>query len=237
MRNLCSPRVLDFVESIIFYLCQLTFFLIFNILQYRKVSTSGSYLFDYIVFYLIVGVFSIFNNYHYIKTEISWYNTEGQTSETSENIKDFILRLIPKHLSNQIGNAELSIGSTYHNVTLLYADIVGFTAYSAGKTPKEVVNMLSRLFTAFDKDCNSLELYKVYTIGDCYVVMSFLDGNNRIEPEQECADVVELGFSMIEAIAKVRKEVNFDGLHMRIGIHTVDYLLTPGQHYRWHSWH
>ena len=80
--------------------------------------------------------------------------------------------------------------------------------------------MLSQLFTSFDKECNRLNLYKVYTIGDCYVVMSFLDKYNRIEPEKECADVVELSFKMINIIARVREEIKFHGLHMRIGIHT-----------------
>ena len=85
--------------------------------------------------------------------------------------------------------------------------------------------MVSELFTEFDKECNRLDLYKVYTIGDCYVVMGFLDKNNRKPPEFECMDVVELSITMIEIIAKVRKTVNFDGLHMRIGIHTVFFCL------------
>lgn len=215
-----QTSVFDFLESFGLYIIQLVIYLVFNILKYRSVTTSGGYLFDYILFFIVIGFYLNYNNYSYIQTEIRWYNTEGQTSKKKEMIQDFILRLIPKHLSSQIGSAELSLGSSYNNVTMLFADIVGFTAYSADKTPKEVVRMLSKLFTAFDKECNKLQLYKVYTIGDCYVVMSFLDGNDRIEPEQECADVVELGFSMIEIIAKVRKEVNFDGLHMRIGIHT-----------------
>jgi class 3 adenylate cyclase len=81
--------------------------------------------------------------------------------------------------------------------------------------------MLSKLFTSFDKECSRLNLYKVYTIGDCYVVMSFLDKNKRKTPEEEACDVCQLGFKMIDIIARVRKEVNFDGLHMRIGVHTV----------------
>ena len=97
---------------------------------------------------------------------------------------------------------------------------MGFTSYSSDRTPNQVVEMLSSLFTSFDKECNRLNLYKVYTIGDCYVVMSFLDKNNRVSPQQECVDVVELGLKMIDIIASVRKEVNFDGLHMRIGVHT-----------------
>jgi hypothetical protein len=209
------------MDAVLFFVIQLAIFLIFNILKYLKSSTLISHLFHYIIFYVLVGAYVIYNYYYFLMTQVNWYNTEGQTSIKKEKIQDFILRLIPKHLSSQIGSPELSRGSTYHDVTLLFADIVGFTAYSADKTPKEVVQMLSKLFTAFDKECNKLQLYKVYTIGDCYVVMSFLDGNDRGRPEDECADVVELGFSMIEIIAKVRKEVNFDGLHMRIGIHTV----------------
>jgi class 3 adenylate cyclase len=68
---------------------------------------------------------------------------------------------------------------SYQNVTLLYADIVGFTEYSAGKSPRQVIEMLSRLFTDFDKECNRLNLFKLYTIGDCYVVMSLTDKKDR----------------------------------------------------------
>ena len=80
--------------------------------------------------------------------------------------------------------------------------------------------MLSSLFTSFDKECNRLDLYKLYTIGDCYVVMSFLDKNNRKPPSKECTAVLELGFKMIDIIKRVREEINFKDLHMRIGIHT-----------------
>ena len=113
-----------------------------------------------------------------------------------------------------------SVAETSEDVTLLFADIVGFTSYSSGRSPQDVVEMLSKLFTSFDKECNKLNLYKVYTIGDCYVVMSFLDKRTRMSPQKECVDVVELGLKMIEIIATVRKELDFDGLHMRIGIHT-----------------
>lgn len=85
-----------------------------------------------------------------------------------------------------------------------------------------MVEMLSRLFTAFDKECSRLGLYKVYTIGDCYVVMSFLDENNRKSPQEEANDVTLLAISMINNINKIRDQFKID-LNMRIGIHTVKY--------------
>ena len=81
--------------------------------------------------------------------------------------------------------------------------------------------MLSRLFTEFDQECSRLNLYKVYTIGDCYVVMSFVDKKSRKTPSEEANGVVQLAISMIKTINKVRKQVNFPALNMRIGIHTV----------------
>jgi class 3 adenylate cyclase len=115
------------------------------------------------------------------------------------------------------------LSDTYEDVTLLFADIVGFTSFSSGCSPRQVVEMLSKLFTDFDIECNRLNLFKLYTIGDCYVAMGLTDKKNRKLPAEEANDVVQLGFKMLDIIAKVRKQVNYDDLNMRIGIHTVGY--------------
>ena len=104
-----------------------------------------------------------------------------------------------------------------HEVTLLYADIVGFTAWSSNKTPIEVVGMLSEMFTRFDKKCLDHNVYKVHTIGDCYVVMGLTDNEVR-NSAQECLNVVEMAQSMIQIIKDINSE-NGSELNMRIGIH------------------
>lgn len=140
-------------------------------------------------------------------------------SKMSIQYVKFVNRLLPKHI--QQSSSLMSRSETYKDVTILFADIVGFTAYSAGKAGRQVVEMLSRLFTEFDKECNRMNLFKLYTIGDCYVVMGFLDKHNRKNPAEEANDVVQLGISMISIIQKVRKMIKFEQLNMRIGIHTV----------------
>ena len=62
---------------------------------------------------------------------------------------------------------------------MLFADIKGFTEYSHSTTPEGVVNMLRNLFTDMDKMCLKFNVYKVYTIGDCYVVMGFTNSAKR----------------------------------------------------------
>ena len=69
--------------------------------------------------------------------------------------------------------------------------------------------MLSNLFTEFDKITVKLNVYKVYTIGDCYVVLGFLDASKR-NPGLEALNVVKMGLAMIEVIRKVRKIINYD---------------------------
>ena len=112
----------------------------------------------------------------------------------------------------------------FDDVTLLFADIAGFTKFSSSVQPEEVVSMLRTLFTEFDKSCLKYKVYKVYTIGDCYVVMGFTNiiKRNTIE---EAKNVVRMGLSMIDIIKEVKQKIGFKDMNMRIGIHTVFYNL------------
>jgi class 3 adenylate cyclase len=125
--------------------------------------------------------------------------------------------MMPPHVLENM-RQDKAITDKLTGVTLLYADIVGFTAWSSNKTPAEVVGMLSMMFTRFDKVCVVHNVYKVHTIGDCYVVMGYTGGENR-NLSEECLHVVEMAQSMINIIREVNKE-NGSELNMRIGIHT-----------------
>ena len=74
------------------------------------------------------------------------------------------------------------------------------------------------MFTLFDKVCVVHNVYKVHTIGDCYVVMGNTRGDNR-DIAEECLSVVAMAQSMIKIIQDVNK-LNNSQLNMRIGIHT-----------------
>ena len=54
-------------------------------------------------------------------------------------------------------------------VTVLFADIVGFTALTARLPADEVVRMLDRLFARFDELVAARGLEKIKTIGDAYM--------------------------------------------------------------------
>lgn len=64
------------------------------------------------------------------------------------------------------------------------------------------------------------EVFKLYTIGDCYVIIGVIDANDR-DPYLEACSVIQIGFEMINIIKNVRNKIGFQELNMRIGIHTV----------------
>jgi class 3 adenylate cyclase len=192
------------------------YFILILILQLivNRTPLAAYELFE-LLLYLIFNITETFSHY---KFEYESFISVMNANKKSIQYIKFVNRLLPRHIqqTTTFGNK----GESYQDVTILFADICGFTAYSSQKASREVVEMLSKLFTEFDMECNRLNLFKLYTIGDCYVVMGFVDKRNRKSPSEEAHDVVQLGISMISIIHRVRKMIKFEQLNMRIGIHT-----------------
>lgn len=101
------------------------------------------------------------------------------------------------------------------NVSILFADIVGFTKMSSNKTAEELVEILNDLFERFDDLCVLNNCEKISTLGDCYYCVSGCP-EPRIDHAKCC---VEMGLQMIDAIKQFDVERN-EGVNMRVGIHT-----------------
>jgi hypothetical protein len=198
---------------------------IFIIVLAVKAQSDIDFKLKWICQYVAVFLCSLFLGYFRklqdLKSSIKFYNNSNTEKQKNSQINDFINRLLPQHVQEILNNPNSKLSDLYENVTIVFADICGFTAYSANRQPKDVVTMLSKLFTDFDKECDALRLFKVYTIGDCYVALGFLDKKNREKPHEEAFSMIDFAFKMVDIVARVRKEINFDELAMRIGIHTV----------------
>merc|ERR1711959_604914 len=62
-----------------------------------------------------------------------------------------------------------SLSQRHLGVSMLYADLVGFTSFSAQVDPFKVMVFLNELFQVFDGLCDDFNVYKIETVGDCYV--------------------------------------------------------------------
>jgi class 3 adenylate cyclase len=73
------------------------------------------------------------------------------------------------------------VANLYLQTTVMFADISGFTAWSSVREPSQVFTLLEIVFREFDQLANSHGVFKVGTVGDCYVAVSGLP-----EPYEVC---------------------------------------------------
>uniref|UniRef100_A0A7N8Y0S2 Adenylate cyclase type 5 n=1 Tax=Mastacembelus armatus TaxID=205130 RepID=A0A7N8Y0S2_9TELE len=102
----------------------------------------------------------------------------------------------------------------HDNVSILFADIEGFTSLASQCTAQELVMTLNELFARFDKLAEN-HCLRIKILGDCYYCVSGLP-EARADHAHCC---VEMGLDMIEAISLVR-EVTGVNVNMRVGIHS-----------------
>ena len=147
------------------------------------------------------------------------YLTKNIFENEHKKTEQLLTQMMPFNALKNL-QEEISVIDRLPQVTFMYADIVGFTSWSSTRSANAVIEMLSQLFTKFDKLCVLHEVYKVYTIGDCYVAMGYTDNMKR-NSAKECVRVVNFAFELIKTIEEVNLSINAE-LSMRIGIHTGD---------------
>uniref|UniRef100_A0AAZ3PFN6 Adenylate cyclase type 7 n=1 Tax=Oncorhynchus tshawytscha TaxID=74940 RepID=A0AAZ3PFN6_ONCTS len=103
----------------------------------------------------------------------------------------------------------------HENVSILYADIVGFTRLASDCSPKELVIMLNELFGKFDQIAKENECMRIKILGDCYYCVSGLP----VSLPMHAKNCVKMGLDMCEAIKQVREATGVD-INMRVGVHS-----------------
>ncbi|PZC77647.1 hypothetical protein B5X24_HaOG203091 [Helicoverpa armigera] len=135
-------------------------------------------------------------------------------------IPDFLAKEIYGHVNKVKGEfQEQQFNNLYiqqhHDVSILYADIKGFTELSSKCSAQELVKLLNELFARFDRLASENHCLRIKLLGDCYFCVSGLP--ERREDHAHCC--VNMGLHMIRAIRDVRYNAQVD-LDMRIGIHS-----------------
>jgi len=123
--------------------------------------------------------------------------------------------LLPAPIAQRLKDGEATIADRYEEVTVLFADIVGFTPLSERMVPDDLVGLLNRIFTAFDRLADRHGLEKIKTIGDAYMVAGGLP-QRRADHAQA---VARMALDMQTAIAAFA-DPEGRPLQLRIGIHT-----------------
>jgi class 3 adenylate cyclase len=162
------------------------------------------------------------------------FNTMAETIQVhSENLEDMVkqrtselteekatserllLNVLPGPIADRLKQGESLIVDRFDAVSVMFADIVGFTQVASKTSPVELVTMLNEVFSMFDKLAEQHGLEKIKTIGDAYMVVAGIP--------QPVADhaiaIAHMALDMQAGIAGYSQRTGTN-LTIRIGIHT-----------------
>ncbi len=126
-----------------------------------------------------------------------------------------LLNVLPRSIADRLREEHHSIADGFESVTVLFADVAGFTPLSEALPPGELVEFLNDLFSQFDRLAEGLGLEKIKTIGDAYMVAG---GLPELRHDHAQA-VVKMGLAMAQVAAQTRTPTG-QPLQLRIGINT-----------------
>lgn len=129
--------------------------------------------------------------------------------------EQLLLNILPEPIANQLKQNQGAIAQQFNEVTIMFADIVGFTPLSARLKPIELVNLLNEIFSTFDELAQQLRLEKIKTIGDAYMVAAGLP----IPRPDHANAIAQMALAMQAAVERFRAEQG-ENIQIRIGINT-----------------
>uniref|UniRef100_H3D290 Adenylate cyclase type 3 n=1 Tax=Tetraodon nigroviridis TaxID=99883 RepID=H3D290_TETNG len=148
--------------------------------------------------------------------------------EQSQQQERLLLSILPKHIADEMlqdmkkepSQKEMQQFNTmymyrHENVSILFADIVGFTQLSSSCSAQELVKLLNELFARFDKLAAKYHQLRIKILGDCYYCICGLPDYR----EDHAACSIMMGLAMVEAISYVREKTQTD-VDMRVGVHS-----------------
>jgi sensor domain CHASE-containing protein/class 3 adenylate cyclase len=132
-----------------------------------------------------------------------------------QKAEQLLLNILPAAIAGELMQTKASIPQHFDEVTILFADIVGFTTLSHHLSPIKLVELLNQVFSAFDGLAEKLGLEKIKTIGDAYMVAAGLPMPRADHTEA----IAEMALAMQQVTASFQAEAG-EPLEIRIGINT-----------------
>lgn len=129
--------------------------------------------------------------------------------------EELLLNVLPASIAERLQKGESPIADRFEDVSILFADMVGFTSLSERMDAAEVVSLLNDLFTRFDKLTEASHVEKIRTIGDAYMVVA----GAPIPRADHATTIVDLAIAFADELVAFRKEKNLD-INFRIGINS-----------------
>jgi PAS domain S-box-containing protein len=132
-----------------------------------------------------------------------------------EQSEKLLLNILPKPIAERLKAKQSTIADSFADVSVLFADIVGFTELSARMSPTELVKRLNVIFSHFDQLAEKYGVEKIKTIGDAYMVV----GGLPMPRDDHAEAIAQMALGMQAKIAKLSADTG-EKLAIRVGINS-----------------
>ena len=142
--------------------------------------------------------------------------SHAELRREKERSDKLLLNILPPQIAERLKRNEVNIAQGHADVTVMFADIVGFTRMTEELSPVETVKILNDIFTIFDDIADKHKVEKIKTIGDAYMAAAGLDAGAQIHYADAIA---RMALEMQDKIAEYRERTG-ERIEIRIGIGT-----------------
>lgn len=156
--------------------------------------------------FVILGLWAMYFNY-------AMNRTERRLEEVNEETENLLHNILPRTIARRLKDDPHAIAEKYPAVSVVFADLVGFTELSVQTSPIELVDLLNTIFSRFDDLAEEHGIEKIKTIGDAYMAVAGLPEVAENHAER-CA---EMALGMLQAMEEFNQSVG-TSLAIRVGI-------------------
>ncbi|MFM2064762.1 MAG: hypothetical protein RLZZ507_4433 [Cyanobacteriota bacterium] len=167
------------------------------------------------IYFFWTGMICVFSVYLYERLKKQEFRARQELELAQKQSEKLILNILPQVIADKLKQQPTTIADIFLEVTVLFADIVGFTELSSHTSPPQLVELLNEIFCLFDELAELHGVEKIKTIGDAYMAVAGLP-NHRSD---HAIAIANMALDMQQAVAKFNEEQN-QSFRIRIGIST-----------------
>lgn len=205
-----------FIPGMMFVVCLVSFLGLYYQVQYWNLPhhDPGTAVREVFFTTNVTSAFTIIAIMSYVYSKAA-LTAEAKLEMERQKSEKLLLNILPVSIAQRLKENDSVIADHFPSTSVMFSDIVGFTALSQTVSPAELVGRLNHMFSAFDELAQRHGLEKIKTIGDAYMVA----GGFPEMRDGHVNDVAAMALDMLEAVANCNRELD-QSVNVRIGIHT-----------------
>lgn len=143
------------------------------------------------------------------------FRTDRALAASKARVEELLHSILPRDVVQRMQDGESEIADSLGEVSIVFADLAGFTALARQVSAQELVKILARLFSAFDKEAERYGIDRIKTIGDAYMAIG---GLGRAVGRDHAEDAADFALAVQTAVRKHIRDWNYP-IDVRIGLH------------------